>query len=337
MAETKFFSPAEVAKHHTARSVWIIVDGKVYDMTKFLFDHPGGEEYILQYGGQDASKAMRDHTEHNHSEAAFEMLADYYIGELATDEKMDKPSATAQNGKDGMEYTNKEKFIDITKPMLYQVWTKNFKKDYYMQQVHIPRHCPGSAPIFGHPLLEMFTLTPWYVVPMVWLPVVAYHVYMASTYHSPTAIAIMFAIGILNWTFTEYGIHRFLFHVDDILPDNKYALTAHFLMHGIHHYLPMDGMRLVMPPVLFTALSLPVYNSYKVFLPIGVVHAVGAGTYFGYVLYDLMHYYLHHGRPYGAHIREMKTYHLDHHYKQPDAGFGITSKLWDYVFGTVLN
>ncbi|RMD43781.1 hypothetical protein DV735_g1388, partial [Chaetothyriales sp. CBS 134920] len=47
------------------------------------------------------------------------------------------------------------------------------------------------------------------------------------------------------------GKRRFLFHLDKFLPDHPYALTLHFVLHGIHHYLPMDRYRLVMPPALF--------------------------------------------------------------------------------------
>ena len=46
--------------------------------------------------------------------------------------------------------------------------------------------------------------------------------------------------------------------------------------------------------------------------------------------------YTHHGKPFNAYLKEMKTYHLDHHYKNENMGYGITSKFWDYVFCTVL-
>jgi hypothetical protein len=49
-----------------------------------------------------------------------------------------------------------------------------------------------------------------------------------------------FFFGNFCWTLLEYGFHRFLFHVDRILPDTPAFLTLHFLMHGVHHYLPMD-------------------------------------------------------------------------------------------------
>jgi 4-hydroxysphinganine ceramide fatty acyl 2-hydroxylase len=51
---------------------------------------------------------------------------------------------------------------------------------------------------------------------------------------------LSFMIGNVIWTILEYGMHRFLFHVDEWLPDRPFFLMLHFLLHGIHHYLPMD-------------------------------------------------------------------------------------------------
>ncbi|KNC98077.1 fatty acid alpha-hydroxylase [Spizellomyces punctatus DAOM BR117] len=279
---------------------------------------------------------MKDELEHLHSDAAYDMLETYFIGDLATDGSAQKPIVPLESDKNTSTLGKKEAFIDVRQPMLAQVWTKNFKKDVYMKQVHIPRHVNYSAPIFGHPALEMFTKTPWWVVPLVWTPLWATCVYYAIGAVSLAGTLMLAPIGLLIWTIIEYTLHRFLFHVDDILPDNRYALTAHFLLHGIHHYLPMDRMRLVMPPALSLFLAVWIWTFFNSFLPTPIVLGLATGTIPGYVGYDLIHYYLHHGRPFAAHLREMKTYHLDHHYKDANLGYGITSKLWDRVFGTVL-
>ena len=82
------------------------------------------------------------------------------------------------------------------------------------------------------------------------------------------------------------------------LPDNRVGITLHFLLHGIHHYVPMDRLRLVMPPTLFVVLAAPFY---KLALAVFywdwyVAMSVFCGGMFGYVVYDETHYFLHHSK-----------------------------------------
>lgn len=65
-------------KHDSRESVWFVHDGKVYDGTKFLKEHPGGAESILMVGGQDATEEFNA----IHSSKAKSMLADYMIGQV---------------------------------------------------------------------------------------------------------------------------------------------------------------------------------------------------------------------------------------------------------------
>ena len=53
---TQEFTAEEVAKHNKKDDIWVIVDGQVLDVTKFLPDHPGGEKAILLYAGRDATE-----------------------------------------------------------------------------------------------------------------------------------------------------------------------------------------------------------------------------------------------------------------------------------------
>jgi 4-hydroxysphinganine ceramide fatty acyl 2-hydroxylase len=97
-----------------------------------------------------------------------------------------------------------------------------------------------------------------------------------------------------------------------------------------------------MPPALGFALAYPIWTGLTFLLPHGIGQGVVSGAMTGFVLYDLMHCmfcssdFLHHGKPFLSHFKEMKTYHLDHHYKNANLGYGITSKFWDYVFSTIL-
>ncbi|KAJ3745242.1 inositolphosphorylceramide-B C-26 hydroxylase, partial [Lentinula raphanica] len=143
---------------------------------------------------------------------------------------------------------------------------------------------------------------------------------------------ICFFIGNFIWTLLEHIFHRFLFHVDYYLPDKPIFLLLHFLLHGVHHYVPMDRLRLVMPPPLFAMLEWPMTRlAYKIF-PLAVANGIisGAFTFSCHIFHRLHHSQL------PAYLKEMKRYHLAHHYKNFDLGFGVTSKIWDIVFNTVL-
>lgn len=75
----------EVAEQKTAKSCWVTIGSKVYDMTEFLDQHPGGGELILEYGGKDVRAIMQDEVSHSHSESAYDYLDDHLIGFVATD------------------------------------------------------------------------------------------------------------------------------------------------------------------------------------------------------------------------------------------------------------
>ncbi|GAB1601960.1 cytochrome b5-like [Argonauta hians] len=82
---TPVFSMKDVAEHSVADSCWIVLRDKVYDITEFLIKHPGGEDILLEHAGRDATHTFEDT---GHSEAASEILPQYYIGELIQKDKI---------------------------------------------------------------------------------------------------------------------------------------------------------------------------------------------------------------------------------------------------------
>ncbi|MDO8593212.1 MAG: cytochrome b5-like heme/steroid binding domain-containing protein [bacterium] len=76
-------SAAGVAKHSLAGDCWLIVSGKVYDVTSYLSAHPGGAGTIVPYCGQEATQAFRTKdVGRPHSSYAESLLGDYYAGDL---------------------------------------------------------------------------------------------------------------------------------------------------------------------------------------------------------------------------------------------------------------
>ncbi|KAF7074722.1 hypothetical protein CFC21_079549 [Triticum aestivum] len=85
---TKLYSMKEAALHNTPEDCWIVVDGKIYDVTAYLDDHPGGADVLLAVTGMDGTEEFEDA---GHSKDAKELMKDYFIGELDLDETPDMP------------------------------------------------------------------------------------------------------------------------------------------------------------------------------------------------------------------------------------------------------
>lgn len=78
---------SQLALHNTRDDCWLTIDGKVYEVTNYIFQHPGGAQEIIKSCGQDATKAFTSKDKfipQDHSAAAYAMLKNYYIGDLNT-------------------------------------------------------------------------------------------------------------------------------------------------------------------------------------------------------------------------------------------------------------
>ncbi|KAI5136905.1 cytochrome b5 type B isoform X1 [Manis pentadactyla] len=74
-----YYRLEEVAKRNSPKEIWLVIHGRVYDITRFLNEHPGGEEVLMEQAGADASESFEDV---GHSSDAREMLKQYYIGDV---------------------------------------------------------------------------------------------------------------------------------------------------------------------------------------------------------------------------------------------------------------
>ncbi|KAJ3708781.1 hypothetical protein LUZ61_012486 [Rhynchospora tenuis] len=77
----KVYTLSEVSEHNTNKDCWLIINGKVYDVTKFLEDHPGGDDVLISSTGKDATDDFEDV---GHSTTARAMMDEYYVGDIDT-------------------------------------------------------------------------------------------------------------------------------------------------------------------------------------------------------------------------------------------------------------
>jgi len=192
-----------------------------------------------------------------------------------------------------------------------------------------------SIRIFENPILDFFSRVHWSTPLIFWVPIVLYSLYKGYSNGVSVLLSIVLFIAALGaWTFAEYLLHRFIFHYH---PTTEFGKRISFLTHGVHHDYPNDSKRLVMPPLLGAPLAAIFYTLFYFTFGENLMHPFFAGFISGYLVYDMMHYALHHSTFESAFWKEMKSHHATHHYHDPENGFGVSSKMWDYVFRTTFN
>lgn len=210
--------------------------------------------------------------------------------------------------------------------------------DRYDEWVNLP--VDRVVKIFNNKYLELLSKTPWFMIPLVWLPIVCRIIFVEHEKMELSKMILSFLTGFCLWTIVEYFLHRHLFHMS-VAGKNINWKIVHFLLHGIHHKTPFDGLRLVFPPVAGMVFAIILYNI--IVLPLVMIlgssfnsRVVMSGSIVGYVIYDLTHYYLHYGNPSIEYFYHLKRYHYNHHFVHHNIGFGVSSIFWDKIFKTEL-
>lgn len=192
---------------------------------------------------------------------------------------------------------------------------------------------PESTRMFKSDLLEALSKVHYLVPVYIFVPVILVSTYMAFFVKHIGGLVYIeyFFIGLFVWTFTEYIMHRFVFHY---VPKNKIGLRLHFIFHGVHHDYPSDAKRLVLPPSVSIPLATGFYFLFNAILPANYVFGFFPGFILGYLFYDISHYAIHHFNFKGKIWKSIKQHHMLHHYQTPNKGYGVSSPLWDKIFGS---
>jgi len=147
----------------------------------------------------------------------------------------------------------------------------------------------------------------------------------------------LFLLGLFAWTLLEYGLHRFIFHIDFEFRNPK---TAEFIngSHLSHHAAPRDPDKLLVKPAYGLTVSAILFGwayllSGSFFSASGII----AGIWAGFLYYEAVHYRVHLTAAPSGFIARQRRAHFYHHFTNRERCFGVTSPLWDYVFRTQRN
>lgn len=202
-------------------------------------------------------------------------------------------------------------------------------------QGKIPRLPDGSRPkslrVFKSRWLELFGLAHPITPALWWGPAVLYGSWQGVALLGVARASAMFVLGLFLWSLFEYFLHRFVFHMP---AHDDAGRFRRFMFHWYHHEFPNDSMRLLAPPLMSWTVGPAIWGLLRVSFGPVYMWPVFAGTALGYLSYDYIHYYTHHAKPTTALGKWIRSYHLHHHHDDDDSRFGVSSPLWDFVFGT---
>jgi sterol desaturase/sphingolipid hydroxylase (fatty acid hydroxylase superfamily) len=201
-------------------------------------------------------------------------------------------------------------------------------------------HNKGQARLFKNQYLEYLTKTHPLVIWGMYVPIIALMLYFSvfKLAFSGKQTTFIFTAGMFLWSLFEYTIHRYVFH---FFAESEKAKKIVYVIHGNHHEYPRDKERLFMPPVPSLLLAATVFSiMYLMAYLFGAsvyVFAFFPGFLFGYLIYGSMHYAIHAWNPPFKWMKALWRNHHLHHYKNAELGFGVSSTLWDHIFGTMFD
>lgn len=196
-------------------------------------------------------------------------------------------------------------------------------------------HNKGQARLFESEYLEMLTKTHPLVIWGMYIPIIGYMLYHANTHlgFSVLFIAGIFLVGGFSWTLFEYVAHRFVFH---LVSENPKMQKFAYILHGNHHHFPRDRQRLFMPPIPSLILASAIFGLQYLMLR-EYTYIFFPGFMLGYLMYGTMHYAIHAWNPPFKWMKPLWRNHHLHHYKNEHNGFGVSTTIWDHVFGTMFD
>jgi sterol desaturase/sphingolipid hydroxylase (fatty acid hydroxylase superfamily) len=191
----------------------------------------------------------------------------------------------------------------------------------------------GSKQLFKNPVLEKLSRTHISVPLIIFFSFAVALLYWNTLNTSLTAFQTvgMFLLGMLSFSWVEYNVHRYVFHMSTY---TKLRAKIQYVAHGVHHEFPKDKDRLAMPPLLSVTIATILLLLFRLILG-DLVFSFLPGFLVGYAGYLSVHYIVHAYQPPKNFFKVLWVNHGMHHYKNGDIIFGVSTPLWDYIYGTM--
>ena len=187
--------------------------------------------------------------------------------------------------------------------------------------------------MFKSPVLEAMTKTHIAFPLTIFYGTGVAAMYASLTYFNLSVLPSisLFLVGAIFFTLVEYLVHKHFYHMGTDSPRKE---RLQYMFHGVHHDHPRDKKRLALPPVMSILVAAMFVGIFYVLMGEPGI-AFGGGFMTGYATYLLAHYAIHVYSPPKNFLGVIWKHHNLHHYVGDTGAFGVSSPLWDHVFGTM--
>jgi 4-hydroxysphinganine ceramide fatty acyl 2-hydroxylase len=146
----------------------------------------------------------------------------------------------------------------------------------------------------------------------------------------------LFPIGVFAWTLLEYGLHRFVFHIQVPIRNQNLRNVVNGSHLG-HHAAPRDPSKLLVHSSYGVIISVILFGIlYGISGSLSAAAGVLAGIWAGFLYYEAVHYRVHFNLSNSPLITWQRRAHFFHHFTNNKRCFGVTTPFWDHVFRTAL-
>lgn len=309
------------------------------------FEHPGPQELITENIGTDCTELFN---EQGHSKAAVEMCLNLKVGFIQQNQLL--ANQWAKVTQEEKEIHDKlDAMIDIRKPLIPQVRKLTNKE--FLAFVRRPRQLDNEDGIILYAdkevddymkVMKDYPRNCKVILPIIFAYILAAYYLCDDLHHFLKQMSIYFVGGlVIIWTFTEYYYHRFLLHREGELDPNADAdpdlLEEIFSSHIHHHVFMNQKRRIAIELDFYPKLTFPCQAIMHCFFPVHSTLMCTASWVLGALIYDGVHLAFHFNWDLNwifPGFQSLKAHHMRHHFRDNSKEFGVTSELWDYIYGT---
>lgn len=195
------------------------------------------------------------------------------------------------------------------------------------------KNISDSGRIFQNPVLEAMTKTHIAFPLTIFYGTGVLAMWAAIGWYNQGVLSSigLFVVGAFFFTLVEYLVHRHFYHMGT---DSPRKARLQYMFHGVHHDHPRDKKRLALPPIMSLLVAAMFVGIFRLIMG-EAGFAFGGGFMTGYATYLLAHYAIHVYNPPKNFLGHIWKHHNLHHFVGDTGAFGVSSPLWDHVFGTM--